>query len=249
MPWPSYPLYPLLAAHAGARPVPVEGGPTSRRRWRERTRAAGALQPQRPDRALPAAPSELGSLLGRLPEHVHVLVDEALIHFQDVEDVDAVPAPRRGLPAPAGGPHLLQGLRPVGPARRLRGGLRRLACSTRSPRCSGVNALTQAAVEYALRSGDAEIERRRALVIRERAPAAGGARELARGRRPQPGQLRVAGGRRPERRRAGRAPAPAGVIVAPGGPLGRRRPRARAAIRDAAATERLLRGAGQRAAQ
>jgi histidinol-phosphate aminotransferase len=27
MPWPSYPLYPLMAAHAGATPVPVEGGP------------------------------------------------------------------------------------------------------------------------------------------------------------------------------------------------------------------------------
>ena len=26
MPWPSYPLYPLLAAHAGATPVPVEDG-------------------------------------------------------------------------------------------------------------------------------------------------------------------------------------------------------------------------------
>ena len=59
-------------------------------------------------------------------------------------------------------PHVLEGLRAV----RAAGGLRRRLADAR--RCSravapalGVNALTQAAVEHALRIGDAEIDRRR----------------------------------------------------------------------------------------
>ena len=32
---------------------------------------------------------ELGALLSALPEHVHVLLDEALVHFQDAEDINA----------------------------------------------------------------------------------------------------------------------------------------------------------------
>ena len=36
---------------------------------------------------LPAA--ELGRLLAVLPERVYVLLDEALVHFQDAEDIDA----------------------------------------------------------------------------------------------------------------------------------------------------------------
>ena len=50
MPWPSYPLYPLLAAHAGARPVfAATRGAAARRGGRAHPRR-GDLQPERPDR-------------------------------------------------------------------------------------------------------------------------------------------------------------------------------------------------------
>src|SRR5918995_2109464 len=44
MPWPSYPLYPLLAAHAGAKPVSVENAPLPEAVG-ERTRAIVICNP------------------------------------------------------------------------------------------------------------------------------------------------------------------------------------------------------------
>ena len=70
------------------------------------------------------------------PSDVHVLLDEALVHFQDVEDLDACLRLVERLPAPAGGAHLLEDLRPVRPARGLRGDARTRACSPRSRPCS-----------------------------------------------------------------------------------------------------------------
>ena len=112
---------------------------------------------------------ELGALLSALPEHVHVLLDEALVHFQDVEDVDAclrlVEAfPRLLVVRTFSKVYGLSGLR-AGYA---------VVDATRALLAAvapvlGVNALTQAAVEHALRTGDAEIERRRQAVSRERA--------------------------------------------------------------------------------
>jgi histidinol-phosphate aminotransferase len=85
-PWPSYPLYPLMARNAGGRAVPVGGfdpealleavGP--------RTRALVLCNPNDPTGAhLPA--TRLSELLARLPEYVTVLLDEALIDFVDDE--------------------------------------------------------------------------------------------------------------------------------------------------------------------
>ena len=54
----------------------------------QRTRVVAICEPQRPDRGLwtpPGWPRSLASL----PEHVHVLLDEAYAHFQDVEPADA----------------------------------------------------------------------------------------------------------------------------------------------------------------
>ena len=87
-------------------PVSPDGAPGRRapgagraRRWtgrsgspprrRERTHSgSGDLQPERSDRDLSRL-TLLAELLSRLPEHVHVLLDEAIVHFQDREDEDA----------------------------------------------------------------------------------------------------------------------------------------------------------------
>ena len=87
MPWPSYPLYPLMAAHAGARPVSVEHGPVLDAIG-ERTRAVVICNPNDPTGVYTTS-DDLGALLSALPAEVYVLLDEALVHFQDVEEIDA----------------------------------------------------------------------------------------------------------------------------------------------------------------
>jgi histidinol-phosphate aminotransferase len=244
MPWPSYPLYPLLAAHAGAKPVSVaaRGGVTPQRgplleAVGERTRAIVICNPNDPTGTYMRA-DELASLLAALPEHVHVLLDEALVHFQDTEDVDA------GLRLVDAFPRLLvvrtfskiyglSGLRAgyaLGSDARLLGALAPVL---------GVNALTQAAVEHALRTGDAEVERRRRAVARERARLLDGLREL--GLEAGESQANFVWLRAPglggdelaSRLRRG------AVIVAPGGPLGAD-DHVRATVRNGEATDRLL---------
>ena len=237
MPWPSYPLYPLLAAHAGARPVPVEGGPLLDA-VSERTRALVLCNPNDPTGDyLPA--ERLGGLLAALPSHVHVLVDEALIHFQAVEDLDA------GLALTQAFPRLLV-VRTFSKAYGL-SGLRTGYAVGSQPRLLnaiapvlGVNALSQAAVEYALRAGDREIDRRRDLVAHERTRLLEALRE--RGIDVADSQANfvwltaagLSGAELAARLRR------QGVVVAPGGPLGAD-DHVRAGIRDAAATDRLLR--------
>src|SRR5918997_476511 len=164
-PWPSYPLYPLLAAHAGAKPVFAANG-LGTERLGERVRVLVICNPNDPTGAYMAS-GELRALLEGLPAQVHVLLDEALVHFQDVEEVDACLRLVHDFPrllvvrtfskiyglsglragyAVASDPELLAAVAPV----------------------LGVNALTQAAVEHALRTGDGEIDRRRRAVSRER---------------------------------------------------------------------------------
>ncbi len=167
-PWPSYPLYPLMASRAGGRPVPVDSVEHLGEAIGERTRLVVICNPNDPDGAhLPA--DAIASIAASLPERVHLIVDEALVHFQDVEDLDAVirltdAFPRVLVIRTFSKIYGLSGLRAgygVGSA----------ASTTVLDAISpvlGVNALTQAAVEQALRIGGAEIERRRASVIRER---------------------------------------------------------------------------------
>jgi histidinol-phosphate aminotransferase len=234
-PWPSYPLYPLLAAHAGATPVPVEDGDIPAA-LTPRSRVLVLCNPNDPTGSY-ASSRELRSLLSSLPGEIYVLLDEALVHFQDAEEVDAClrlveEFPRllvvrtfskiyglsglRAGYAVSSDSHLLAAVAPV----------------------LGINALTQAAVEYALRSGDAEIERRRTAVAREREVLTAQLRELGaevtdsqanflwiRVRDMSGDQL--ANGLRKQ-----------GVIVAPGGPLGEDN-HVRAAIRNEAASNRL----------
>jgi histidinol-phosphate aminotransferase len=246
MPWPSYPLYPLLAAHARARPVAVKHASLARGQdWSplldavgERARVVVICNPNDPTGDyLPA--ERLGALLVALPAHVHVLLDEALVHFQDVEEVDA------GLRLVAAFPRLLvvrtfskvyglSGLRAgyaVGQDARLLGAIAPVL---------GVNALTQAAVEYALRAGDVEIERRRQAVVHERARLLDGLRGLpvdADGSQANFVWLAARGTGGDELSARLRRQ---GVIVAAGRPLGAD-DHVRATVRDAAATDRLLR--------
>src|SRR3954454_18315561 len=93
-PWPSYPLFPLMAQRAGGRPVPVEltGGRVDTESVRaavtERTRAVVICNPNDPTSTYLDAEG-LATLIGSLPDHVHVLLDEAYVEFQDVEEIDA----------------------------------------------------------------------------------------------------------------------------------------------------------------
>ena len=237
MPWPSYPLYPLLAAHAGARPVPVEHGPLLAAVG-ERTRVVVVCNPNDPTGSYVTA-DELGALLAALPEHAYVLADEALVHFQDVEHEDAclrlVDAfPRLLVVRTFSKIYGLSGLRAgyaAGSDARLLGAVAPVL---------GVNALTQAAIEHALRTGDAEVDRRRRSVSRERARLLEGMRVL--GLDPEPSQANFIWTRAPGLsgdELAGRLRRQ-GVIVAPGGPLGAD-DHVRATVRDGSAADRLLR--------
>jgi histidinol-phosphate aminotransferase len=236
MPWPSYPLYPLLATHAGARPRACDRTALLET-VSDRTRVIVICNPNDPTGHYMPSP-ELGALLAALPDHVHVLLDEALVHFQDVEDVDAclhlVEAfPRLLVVRTFSKAWGLSGLR-AGYAVGSDAGL----LAAVAPNL-GVNALTQAAIEHALRTGEAEIARRREVVSRER-------RRLIEG-------LRAAGADVSDSQANFvwlRAPGLSGdtlaqglrrqgVIVAPGGPLGAE-DHVRAGVLDEAATARLL---------
>jgi histidinol-phosphate aminotransferase len=236
-PWPSYPLYPLMAAHAGATPVPVEDGDLLSA-LTPSTRVIALSNPNDPTGAYTSS-DELRALLSSLPEHVHLLLDEALIHFQSVEDVDA------GLRLVDEFPRLLV-IRSFSKIYGLSGLRAGYAVSSDSHLLAavapvlGINALTQAAIEYARRTGDPEIERRRRAVAREREVVTEQLRELGvdvsdsqanflwiRVRDMTGDQL--ANGLRKQ-----------GVIVAPGGPLGEDH-HIRAAILNEAASNRLLR--------
>jgi histidinol-phosphate aminotransferase len=236
-PWPSYPLYPLLAAHADATPVFASNGLASQALG-ESTRVMVICNPNDPTGAyLPS--SELRTLLEGLPDHIHVLLDEALVQFQDVEDVDAClrlvdDFPRLLVVRTFSKIYGLSGLRAgyaVGSDAHLLAAVAPVL---------GVNALTQAALEHALRTGDAEIERRRGAVSRERALLTEGLRAL--GADVSDSQANFVWLRAPGM--TGDALAQAlrrqGVIVAPGAPLGAD-DHVRVGLLNAAATDRVLR--------
>ena len=143
---------------------------------------------------------QIASLASELPEGAHVVVDEALVHFQDAEDVDAVLRLTDALP------HLMvvRTFSKIYGLSGLRAGYAVGSSASTSLLDSiapvlGVNALTQSAIVQALKIGGPEIARRRAAVIRERAHVLAELRELAGGGGRQPGQLRVAEGRGHER--------------------------------------------------
>jgi histidinol-phosphate aminotransferase len=244
-PWASYPLYPLMAARAGARPVAVDlaGGRADTAALFDavgpRTRVLVLCNPNDPTGSYVGA-DELRRLAGALPEHVHLLVDEAYIQFQDVEPEDSVlrlagELERVLVFRTFSKIYGISGLRcgyAVGPASASR------LLDAIAP-ALGVNALTQAAVEYALRFGDDEIGRRRALVIEQR-------RRLERALHELPVDAPESQANFVWLHATGLSGAElaahlehSGVTVAAGGPLGAD-DHIRASIRGAAATDRFL---------
>ena len=236
MEWPSYPLYPLLAAHAGATPVAVEDGDIPAA-VTERTRAVILCNPNDPTGSYIAS-AELRSLLSSLPDELHVLLDEALIHFEDAEDVDAClrlvdDFPKLLVVRTFSKIYGLSGLR----AGYAIGSDPRILAAT-AP-VLGVNALTQAAIEYALRNGDGEIQRRRHAVARERQVLIDQLRELGVDVTDSQANFLWIRVRDLSGDELANALRKQGVIVAPGGPLGEDH-HIRAAVRNEAATNRLL---------
>ena len=89
-PWPSYPLYPLMArrSHGHAVPVPGFSAEAILRAINERTRLVVVCNPNDPTGELMSA-EELRTLLERLPERVVCLLDEALVDYVSSQPVDA----------------------------------------------------------------------------------------------------------------------------------------------------------------
>jgi histidinol-phosphate aminotransferase len=248
-PWPSYPLYPLMASRAGARPVAVElasaGADTGALfdAVNDRTRAIVLCNPNDPTGTY--VPSdEVRRLASALPEHVHLLVDEAYIQFQDLEPEDSVlrlvdEFERVVVFRTFSKIYGISGLR-CGYAVASADAARLLDAIAPA---LGVNALTQAAVEYALRFGEEEIQRRRELVIEQRGRIERALHDLpvdAAGSQANFVWLHAAG--LTASQLAGHFQNE-GVTVAPGGPLGAD-DHVRASIRGAVATDRLLAALG-----
>ena len=236
--WPSYPLFPLMAQRAGGRPVAVESGALVDA-VTDRTRLVVICNPNDPTGTYTPA-DELASVLASLPDHVHVLLDEAYIQFQDVEPEDAclrlVDAfPRLLVFRTFSKIYGLSGLR----AGYVVGSTASADVLTALAPALGISVLTQAGLVQALKIGDPEIERRRALVIEQRRRVLDALHDLPVDAPASEANFvwlhasgltgaQLAGGL--ER---------AGVIVAPGGPLGAD-DHVRASIRGPAATDRLL---------
>ena len=182
--WPSYPLYTGLARHARARTVTVpleEGGHDIHAllaAMTPRTRVVTLCNPNDPTGAyLPV--DRLASLLDALPERVHLLLDEALVHFQTVQPIDAA------LEALERYPNLLifRSFSKIYGLAGLRGGYavgapgRAELLDALSPSL-GVNAVTQTAMAYALQHGGADVEARRATIATERRRLLAGLEDL-----------------------------------------------------------------------
>ena len=89
-PWPSYPLYPVVARHARGVAVPVAGFSVDGilEAVNDRTRLVALCNPNDPTGELLGV-DELARLLEALPERTVVLLDEALRDFADAEPLDA----------------------------------------------------------------------------------------------------------------------------------------------------------------
>ena len=178
-PWPSYPLYPLMARRARGSAVPVAGfgAEPILRAINERTRVVALCNPNDPTGEL-LPTRELEALLGELPERVVVLLDEALGDYADRPRDESLGLLGRhprllifrtfskawglaglrcgyAIGAPDSGP-LLERLEPE----------------------LGLNELAQAGVLEALRATEGTVARRVAAVREERARLVPGLREL-----------------------------------------------------------------------
>jgi histidinol-phosphate aminotransferase len=175
VPKPSQPVYASLATRAGIQvvePGMPDDGPdidALARSVTDRTRVLVLCNPNDPTGAyVPSA--RLGELLSRLPEHLHVLLDESYVQFQDVEAEDACMSLVEAFPRLL----VLRSFSHIYGLSGIRAGYAVGAPSATSllgalAPALGVNALTQAAMLQALRVGDPDIQRRRESVVTERA--------------------------------------------------------------------------------
>lgn len=241
-PWPSYPLYPLMArrARGTAVPVPGTGAEALLQAANERTRVVCVCRPNDPTGALLDG-AGLRALLDGLPERAVVLSDEALIDFADAGERDAALAllaehPRlvvfRTFSKAWGLAGLRCGYAVGGPGAEPL--LERLAPD------GGVDELAQAGALEALRSAGGRVAARADGVAIERARLAD---ELARrGLTPAASQANVLWLPAPGADAAALAQrlGNAGVTVATGTALGEPG-HLRVTVRDRPASERLLR--------
>ena len=124
--WPSFSIYPHLAAASGARAITVPLDAEERhdldamlREITVATRLAIVCNPNNPtSTALPLA--EIAAFVAEVPPHVCVVLDEAYCEFNLLDDPDASLRAARAPPEPRAAAHLLEGLRPLRPSRRLR---------------------------------------------------------------------------------------------------------------------------------
>jgi histidinol-phosphate/aromatic aminotransferase/cobyric acid decarboxylase-like protein len=87
MPWPSWSSLPALILRSAAKPVPAAGDPLEQ--VTERTRALVVANPNDPTGRL-LSQDEVRRLAQALPEHVTLLLDEALVEFAG-EEASSVP--------------------------------------------------------------------------------------------------------------------------------------------------------------
>lgn len=246
MPWPSYALFPVLARHAGAHPVPVMLASDGRVDPDAITNAVGAstravlvCNPNDPTGTRIEAEA-IAALARAIGPDIPLIVDEAYVQFQTSEEADAV----------LGLIHAVENLLVARTFSKIYGlsGLRAgyvVGSAAAVPLLGrigpvlGVNALTQAGIVHALKIGDPEVARRRALVVEQRRrlfdtlvdlPLDGLPSEANFAWLRAPGMTGSELAARLEEN---------GVLVARGGALGEE-DHIRVAIRGAAATERFL---------
>ena len=245
-PWPSYPLYPVMARQARGSVVPVSGFSVEAllSAVNDRTRVIAICNPNDPTgELLPVA--EIRRLLDALPERVAVLLDEALRDFVDVEERDAALAlthdhPRllcfRTFSKAWGLAGLRCGYAIGGP------GAEQFLPELAPP--TGIGELANAGVLEALRSGERALHRRVRTISDERARLTEALRELPVDvTESHANFLWIAAHDLDGAELTGRL-ARAGIAIRGGGPLGDPRS-VRVQIHDAPATDRFLRSLGQ----
>jgi histidinol-phosphate aminotransferase len=245
IPWPSYSLYPTIAGRAGARVVQVElrdgriDPEALLDHVGERASMVVICNPNDPTGTYLEA-ARLGELLSRLPDHVHVVLDESYIQFMDVEEEDSC------LRLVEAFPRLLV-LRTFSKAYGLSG--LRAGYVVGSPVAAsllaslapvlGVNALSQAGVLQALKIGARDLQRRRASVIEQRGRLREAIEDLPVEMPESQANFVWLSAEEMSGEALAKRLEQARVRVAPGGPLGDER-FVRAAIRDASRTDRLI---------
>ncbi len=240
-PWPSHPLFPIMARRAHGIAVPVSGGVDGLLAAvaEHDTRVIALARPNDPTGELTSI-ADLERLLAALPETVAVLLDEALIEYAGSDERNASlqlleSYPRlivfRSFSKAWGLAGLRCGYAACGP------GAEGLLAEI-SPE-HGIDEITQLAALESLRSCSAAMERRVQSVATERIRLAAALRERGFEVGESAANMLWVSHSRLDGGEIATGLARAGVLVASGAPLGEPR-HVRIALRDERASERLL---------